>query len=55
MTEATTLVGIPLAAGARIRHRIDISGNIAHDEHDIEFGFADGRLFLLQRRPITHA
>jgi pyruvate,water dikinase len=24
-------------------------------EHDIEFAFADGRLHLLQRRPITHA
>ena len=23
-------------------------------EHDIEFAFADGRLYLLQRRPITH-
>lgn len=25
------------------------------DEHDIEFGFAGERLYLLQRRPITHA
>ena len=27
----------------------------ATTEHDIEFAFADGRLHLLQRRPITHA
>ena len=24
-------------------------------EHDIEFAFSGDRLFLLQRRPITHA
>jgi pyruvate,water dikinase len=37
-------------------HRLASACDLAYggDEHDIEFAFADGALFLLQRRPITH-
>lgn len=36
------------------RLAVDCDRVFATDEHDIEFAFAAGRLFLLQRRPITH-
>jgi pyruvate, water dikinase len=33
---------------------LDCDRAFGDDRHDIEFAFSSGRLFLLQRRPITH-
>jgi pyruvate,water dikinase len=55
---AADLVEAWCLAEEQLRHLHWLAGHcdevFGTTEHDIEFAFADGRLHLLQRRPITH-